>query len=160
MSQTTIHAGHAKLLAELDAAGIAYTVIPHRPTFTAADEAAALGVPASTVAKTIVLNTSDGLVRAVLPASERLDLGKVRDLLGSPEVELATEQHLAGAYPDFDLGAVPPLGGGADAVLIDRRLTESESVLVEAGAHDVSVRLRAGDLVARTRARTADLCSD
>lgn len=160
MSQTTIHAGHAKLLGELDAASIAYTVIPHRPTFTAADEAQALGVPANAVGKTVVLTTPDGLVRAVVPASERLDLRKVRELLASREVELATEQQLAGAYPEFDLGAVPPLGGGQDPVLLDTRLEASESVLVEAGAHDASVRLKTDDLVTHTGARIADLCSD
>jgi Ala-tRNA(Pro) deacylase len=160
MSQTMIHAGHARLLGELDAANIVYAVIPHRPTFTAADEAQALGVPAHAVAKTIVLTTPEGLVRAVLSASERLDLRKVRELLGSREVELATEQQLAGAYPEFDLGAVPPLGGGKDPVLLDTRLEASESVLVEAGAHDVSVRMKTDDLVAHTRASIADLCSD
>jgi Ala-tRNA(Pro) deacylase len=160
MSQTTIHAGHAKLLGELDAADIVYTVIPHRPTFTAADEAQALGVPANAVAKTVVLTTREGFVRAVLPASERLDLRKVRELLATGEVELATEQQLAGAYPEFDLGAVPPLGGGKDPVLLDTRLAASESVLVEAGAHDASVRLETKDLVAHTEARVADLCSD
>lgn len=160
MSQGTVHAGHAKLLGELDAANILYAVIPHRPTFTAADEAKALGVSASAVAKTVVLTTPEGFVRAVLPASERLDLRKVRELLASREVELATEQQLAGAYADFDLGAVPPFGGGIDAVLLDTRLGRSESMLVEAGVHDVSIRVKTDDLVAHTKARIADLCSD
>ena len=160
MSQTTIQAGHPKLLAELDAANIVYAVIPHRPTFTATDEAQALGVPASAVAKTIVLTTSEGFVRAVVPASERLDLRKVRELLDSHEVELATEQQLAGAYPEFDLGAVPPLGGGKDPVLLDKRLGAHESVLVDAGVHNASVRLKTDDLVALTGARIADICSD
>ena len=160
MSQTTIHAGHAKLLDELDAARIVYAVIRHRPTFRAADEAKALGVPAGAVAKTLVLTSPEGLVRAVLPASDRLDLRKVRDLLDSHEVELATEQQLAGAYPEFDLGAVPPFGGCKDPVLLDTRLETSESVLVEAGVHDASVRLRTRDLVAHTGARITDLCRD
>jgi len=160
MPQTNIHAGQAKLLGELDAADVSYVVVPHRPTFTAADEAQALGVPASAVAKTVVLTTPEGFVRAVLPASERLDLRKVRELLASPEVELATEQELAGAYPDFDLGAVPPLGGGNDTVLLDRRLAANESVLVEAGVHDASLRLKRDELAAHTQAKIADLCID
>jgi Ala-tRNA(Pro) deacylase len=160
MPPTTAHAGHPKLLAELDAAGLAYTVIPHRRTETAAAEAEALGVPAGTVAKTIVLGTPDGFVRAVLPASERLDLHKVRDLLAAKDVELATELQLAGAYPDYELGAVPPLGGGDDGVLLDTRLAASETLLVEAGVHDASLRLRTTDLVAHTRASIADLCRD
>jgi len=160
MTETTIHTGHTKLLAELDTAGITYDVIPHRRTETAAEEAQALGVPAGAVAKTIVLTTPEGFVRAVLPASERLDLRKVRDLLATKEVELATEGQLAGAYPDYELGAVPPVGGGDDGVLLDTRLATSETLLVEAGVHDASLRLRTTDLVAHKRASIADLCSD
>jgi Ala-tRNA(Pro) deacylase len=160
MSQTTTHTGHPKLLAELDAAEIGYTVLPHRPTQTAVDEAQALGLPPGQVAKTVVLITADGFVRAVLPGSMRLDLHKVRGLLGTGKVELASEEQLTGAYPDFELGAVPPLGGGKDRVLLDTRLAESETMLVEAGVHDASLRVRTTDLVAYTRASVADLCSD
>jgi prolyl-tRNA editing enzyme YbaK/EbsC (Cys-tRNA(Pro) deacylase) len=96
----------------------------------------------------------------VLPASERLDLRKVRDVLDRSDVELATEAQLSGAYPDYELGAVPPLGGSKDTVLLDARLSGSETVLVEAGSHDASVRLRTDDLVAHTQASVADLCRD
>jgi Ala-tRNA(Pro) deacylase len=159
-SQTSIPAGHPKLLSELDAAEIGYTVIPHRRTETAVEEAEALGVSPDRVAKTIVLSTPAGFVRAVVPASERLDLRKVREVLDTNEVELATEEQLTGAYPDFELGAVPPLGGGEDHVLVDSRLTPHEAVLVEAGAHDASLRLRTSDLIVHTHAAVADLCHD
>ena len=160
MSLIATHTGHAKLLGELDAADIAYTVMPHRRTLRATDEARVLGVPPSAVAKTIVLSTPDGFVRAVLPASEHLDLGKVRDLLGTSEAELATEEQLAGAYPDYELGAVPPFGGGNDRVLLDRRLAASEALLIEAGVHDASVHMATADLAEHTGATTADLCRD
>jgi Ala-tRNA(Pro) deacylase len=160
MTQLTHNAGHAKLLDELDSAHIEYTVLPHRRTLTATDEAQALGVPPSAVAKTIILATPDGFVRAVLAASERLDLHKVRDVLGTNDVELATEVQLSGAYPDYELGAVPPLGGGKDSVLVDWRLAQTEVVLVEAGVHDLSVRLQTQDLVAHTHASIVDLCHD
>ena len=46
---------------------------------------------------------------AVLPASERIDLRKVRELLeGGKSIHLASEDELARDYPDFELGAVPP----------------------------------------------------
>jgi Ala-tRNA(Pro) deacylase len=159
MSHLTTRA-HSKLLDELDVAGIEYTVLPHRRTLTAVDEAHALGVPPSAVAKTIVLAIPDEFVRAVLPASERLDLHKVREVLETDDVGLATEEQLLGAYPDCELGAVPPFGGGIDRVLVDTRLARSDSVLVEAGVHDASVRMKADDLVAHTHAAVVDLCRD
>jgi hypothetical protein len=38
-------------------------------------------------------------VRALIPASGRLDLHKVRAFLGTNNVQLASEETLAGAYP-------------------------------------------------------------
>jgi Ala-tRNA(Pro) deacylase len=149
------------LVRELDRARVPYDLIPHERTMTALAEARAVGAEPQNVAKTVVLESEDGFVRAVLPASERVDLHKVREVLHAREVELATEATLAGAYPDFELGAVPPLGGPTnDPVLVDRRLTTCAAVVFEAGRHDESVRLKPDDLVAVTGATVADICAD
>lgn len=149
------------LIDELERASVAYELIDHARTTTASAEARVLGVAQHEVAKTVVLTTPDGFVRAVLPASDRLDLGKLRGILGTKDVELATEAVLAGAYPEFELGAVPPLtGGDGDRVLVDRRVCENESVVLEAGTHDQSLRLRTSDLVELTGARLVDLAHD
>ena len=138
-----------------------YELIPHRRTQSAAAEARAIGVDPGHVAKTLVLATGAGFVRAVLPASERIDLRKVKGVLGGSDVQLASEHVLAGAYPQFELGAVPPVGGpGHDLVLMDEGLRESEWVVFEAGTHEHSVRLNTADLVSVARARIADICED
>src|SRR5215217_2149564 len=54
-------------LNELDAAGVQYELIPHAHTETAVAEAEAVGVEPAHVAKTIILVTRTGFVRAVLP---------------------------------------------------------------------------------------------
>jgi len=143
----------------LEQASIAYELISHPRTTTARAEARVLGLDADEVAKTVVLTTPNGFVRAVLPASERLDLGKAQTILGTKDVRLATEEALAGAYPDFELGAVPPLAGvGGDRVLLDRKVCERESVVLEAGTHEKSVRLRTEDLVKLSGGQIVDLC--
>jgi Ala-tRNA(Pro) deacylase len=146
-------------LDELDAAHVPYELIPHARTESALDEAETLGVEPWRVGKTIILTTPDGYVRAVLPASRRLDLHKIRELLDT-DVRLATERALAEAYSGFELGAVPPIGGPSDRVLLDGRLCASDSVVVEAGTHDESVRMRSKDLVRITGALLGDLCHD
>ena len=155
-----MHVAPRSLLDQLDSARIAYELIPHRRTLTAEAEADALGVQPCQVAKTIVLTTPAGFVLAVLPAAERLDLHKVRHFLDVKDVELATEQVMAGAYPEFELGAVPPIGGHGDRVLIDIRLCREEFVLVEAGTHEQSLRLKTADLMLLDQARIADLCRE
>jgi len=150
------------LTLELDGAGIAYQLIPHRRTRTAREEAAELGLSGDEVAKTVVLATDSGSVRTVLPATERLDLHKARELLDSGKsTRLATETELAGAYPMFELGAVPPFGGPhGERVIVDRWLAERESIVLEGGAHVWSIRLRMKDLLTLTAARTGDICHD
>jgi Ala-tRNA(Pro) deacylase len=152
-----------ELTTMLDKAGVSYELLPHAHTERAEDEAEALGVAPAEVGKTLVLTTPSGYVRAVLPASARLDFRKVGELLGvgRKRVHLSTEDDLARDYPEFDLGAVPPLGGKrGDRVLVDSQLAERESLVVEAGSHDESVRLATADLVRLTEAEVADICQD
>lgn len=148
----------AELTRELKERDVAFEVLPHAHTERASDEAKVLGVPIGDVGKTLVVVTPEGRARAVVPATERLDLHKVRDALGGgKKVRLATEEELKDAYPMFELGAVPPVGGPRDRVLVDRRLAGRESIVVEAGTHDESVRVRAEDLLRAADAEILDL---
>jgi prolyl-tRNA editing enzyme YbaK/EbsC (Cys-tRNA(Pro) deacylase) len=106
-----------------------------------------------------VLATPAGNVRAVLPASERVDLRKVGDLVGvgGKKVHLVSEADLARDYGEFELGAVPPFGGKADRVIVDARLAGRDSVVLEAGSHERSVRMKAADLVRLTDAQVEDI---
>ena len=143
----------------LEGARVDFDLLEHSHTERAADEAAALGIGPEEVAKTLVLVAPSGNVRAVLAASERIDLHKVAAVLGvgGKRVHLASEDDLARDYPDFELGAVPPFGGRADTVVVDSRLAGRESVVLEAGSHERSVRFKAADLVRLTGAQVADI---
>lgn len=143
----------------LENAGIGYELLPHAHTETALAEAKALGLDPADVAKTLVVKTPEGYVRALLPATERIDLAKLRAVVGGSKkkVHLASEADLRRDYPEFDL-AVPPLGGGrVDRVVVDRRVAERESIVFEAGSHDESIRLKTADLVRSSRADVADI---
>lgn len=151
------------LTSALDGQGVEYEVLPHRHTESALAEAEALGVDPSDVAKTLVVATAEGYVRAVVPASGRLDLRKLRELLGEgkKEVQLASEEDLARDYGEFELGAVPPVSGSRrDPVVIDRRLAGRESLVLEAGSHEESIRIKREDLVRVTGAQVADISED
>lgn len=145
----------------LEREGIGFDLIPHPRTERAVEEAAALGVRTGEVAKTLVVSTPDGYVRAVLPASERIDMHKLRETLeGGKEIRLATEEELERDYPEFELGAVPPFGGRPDRVIVDSRLAARESVVLEAGSHEQSLRLESKDLLLVTAAIVADVSLD
>jgi prolyl-tRNA editing enzyme YbaK/EbsC (Cys-tRNA(Pro) deacylase) len=144
----------------LDDAGVQYDLLTHEHTESAAAEAQALGLPAEDVAKTLIVKTREGYLRVVLSASSRLDERKLRDLTGGrkEDVRLATEDELRSDYPDFDLGAVSPIGGArADPVIVDGRVAARESVVLEAGSHEQSVRVAGADIVRAAGAQVADL---
>jgi len=146
---------------ELDRAGIDFDLIEHHRTETAGDEARAIGVPLDEVAKTIVVASGERFIRAVLPASRRLDLHKVRELLDDNRARLASEEELVLAYPMYELGAVPPFGVPAgDRVLLDRRLAERDSVVLEAGLHSESVRLKTADLLTVSAAEVEEIAEE
>jgi Ala-tRNA(Pro) deacylase len=149
-----------KLTELLEHEGISYERLPHRHTESAGEEAEALGVDPHEVAKTVVLLSGHRFVRAVIPASDRLDVHKLRDLLELHEQpHLAHEEELAAAYPTFELGAVPPVGGPAgDRVVVDRRLADRDTLVIEAGSHEESVRLGTTDLLVLAHAAIGDLC--
>jgi Ala-tRNA(Pro) deacylase len=98
-----------------------------------------------------------------VPASDRLDERKLRDITdgSKKEVHLASEDELRRDYPDFDLGAVPPVGGARrDPVIVDRRVKARASVVLEAGSHEQSVRVASDDLVRAAGAEVADICKE
>jgi Ala-tRNA(Pro) deacylase len=143
---------------ELDCAHLDYDVIEHRRTEPASEEARTIGVRPEHVAKTVVLAADRRYVRAVLPASQRLDMHKVRHVLGDTHARLATECELAIAYPMYELGAVPPFGAPAgDRILFDRGLTECDSIVLEAGSHNASIRMRTTDALSLAQAEIEDI---
>jgi Ala-tRNA(Pro) deacylase len=151
------------LMSVLDEAGVEYELLAHEHTETAVDEARALGISPDEVAKTLVVESPSGYVRAVLPASERLDTNKLAEVLGErhKSVHLAPEEALARDFSEFELGAVPPVGGSqAGRVVVDRCLAERDRVVLEAGSHDESLRLAAADLVRVADAQVADIHAD
>ena len=150
------------LTRRLEEAGAPYELLPHAHTESAVAEAKALGVAPDDVAKTLVVSTAEGYLRAVLPASERIDLRKLREIRGGSktQVQLASEDDLRRDYPEFELGAVPPVGGRSDPVVVDSRVTRRDSVVIEAGSHDQSVRIPTDDLLRVAAASVADICED
>jgi Ala-tRNA(Pro) deacylase len=146
----------------LDDAGVQYELVSHAHTESAAAEADVLGVSPDDVAKTLVLATPDGYLRAVVPASCRIDIRKLADVegVGRKKVHFASEDDLRRDYPDFELGAVPPLGGRGDPVVVDAQLASRDAIVLEAGSHEQSVRLSGRELVRAANAEVADICRD
>jgi len=154
-------AGLAAVTAFLERRGVPYEVVEHARTQTAADEARVAGMAPGDVAKTVVLQDADGLRLAVIPASERLDMHKVKETLDSRGVRLVTEQEMAERLEGIEVGAVPPFGAMFDALeLVDERLLDHDRILCSGGDHEHALLVDPRDVVRAGEARVADLCED
>ncbi len=142
----------------LDDQGLTYEVVCHDETFSTTAEARAVGVIASHVAKTLVIKTGEGDVLVVLPASERLDIHKLRDIIGDNHARLATEDEMNTEFPDLDLGAVPPLGELFGApVYLDQELEQATEIIFAGGTHRDSIKMSGEDFLKLTRPEVVDL---
>jgi prolyl-tRNA editing enzyme YbaK/EbsC (Cys-tRNA(Pro) deacylase) len=147
----------------LEAIGIPFEVVEHEQAFGAAPEASAAGIRPENAAKSVLLHDGEGYRLVVVQASDRVDLGKVRDLLeiSRAQLRLVTEDEMSADLPDFELGAIPPLGELLPAPeIVDRRLLDHDRVLCNGGDHTHSVLLDPNDIVRASGAQVADVCQD
>jgi Ala-tRNA(Pro) deacylase len=155
----SVHAGLAAVTAFLEGEGIGYEVVEHEPTQSAAAEARAAGMPPANVAKTVVLSDEDGLRLAVIPASERLDMRKVKHALGSRGLRMVTEREMATQLDPIEVGAVPPFGAMFDALeLLDERLLDHDRILCSGGDHEHAIVVDPRDVRQAGKALVADIC--
>jgi len=160
MTSTAEAHGITAVTAFLESEGIGYEVLEHRPTFSAAAEARASGAEPREAAKTLALHDRGGYRMAVIPASHRLDLHRIRDLLdATSHLRLASEEELERDFPMFDVGAMPPLGPMMPMPeIVDVHLLYHERIVCAGGDHKHSLRLDPRDLVRLCEPRVASLC--
>jgi len=68
----------------LDSEGVAYDVVSHPRTTTSVGSAHAAHVPVDQVAKPVVMRHGLGYVLAVVPGTQRVELGTLQSILDKP----------------------------------------------------------------------------
>jgi Ala-tRNA(Pro) deacylase len=120
----------------LDQERITYEVREHPVAYTAQEIAALAHVAGRRMAKVVMALAGEDLVMLVLPAAHRVSLEKLASALGGPKVRLAHEEEFTPAFPDCDVGAMPPFGNLYGLpVYVDSALAEDETIVSQAGTH-------------------------
>ena len=131
-----------KLREFLDSHNTKYVAIAHSPAYTAHEVAASAHIPGKELAKTVIVKIDGKPTMAVLPASDRVDLDRLKEVAGASTVELASEQDFGGLFPECDVGAMPPFGNLYDMdVFVAASLAEDEDIAFNAGSHTELIRL-------------------
>ncbi|MEO6264545.1 MAG: YbaK/EbsC family protein [Luteimonas sp.] len=126
----------------LDARNGHYTTLTNARAITAQETADAAHVGSEHFAKTVMLKIDGQLAMMVMPAAYRVELVRLSRALGGHEVELAQESEFKDAFPDCELGAMPPFGNlYGMPVFVDARLAAQPEIAFNAGSHTDAVRM-------------------
>ena len=121
--------------------GAHFDVIEHVRTTSSLETSEVARVPGDRLAKTVLLGDEDRYLLAVIPATHRLEISKLSELV-KHRLELISESEMAGAFSDCEVGAMPPLGEayGIDT-WVDPSLLEQPEVYFESGDHCALIRM-------------------
>lgn len=148
----------SKLREFLDSRNVKYLVISHSIAYTAQGIAALVHLSGKKLAKTVIVKIDGVLAMAVVPASAHVDLDLLRSAIGASVLEIATEQEFKNAFPDCEIGAMPPFGNLYDMpVYADATLARHEEITFNAGTHRELMRLAWADMVRLVEPQIVDL---
>lgn len=126
----------------LDSHQVKYSTIKHSPAYTAQEIAAVTHIPGEELAKSIIVKLDGKMVMVVLPASQRINFNRLKQVTKAKSVELASEREFEELFPDCQLGAMPPFGNLYDMeVFVDESLAGDEKIAFNACNHHELMRL-------------------
>ena len=126
----------------LDESHAPYATLTHDRAVTAHDTAGTMRIGRHLFAKTVMLKVDGKLTMMVMPAAYRIDLTRLSRALGGPLVELAEESEFKDAFPDCEVGAMPPFGHlYGMPVYVDSRLAHQTEIAFNAGSHTEALRM-------------------
>lgn len=138
-------------LAYLDKAKIKYKIVRHKTVYTAHDAAQTMRVKLGEIAKTLVIKADKIYLLAVLPASQRIDLGKLKKIVKAKKIEIAKEGVMKKIFK-IKPGAITPFGEIYKVpVYIDRAMLRAKKVIAGAGTFEESVVMTAKNFLKATK---------
>jgi Ala-tRNA(Pro) deacylase len=150
----------ARLKDYLDEQRVPYATVRHSPTYSAQSTAAVTHTPGKELAKTVLLRLDGELAMAVVPASHRVELERLREAAGAEAVELATEREFKDRFPDCELGAMPPFGNlYGIPVYVSELLEQDTEISFNACSHSELMRLSYRDFKRLVKPRVVTLVS-
>lgn len=139
-----------KLLSYLDKAKIGYKIVRHKTVYTAYDAAQTLGVKLGEIAKTLVIKADKIYLLAVLPASHKLDLGKLKKVVKAKKIEIAKEGVMEKIFK-IKPGAITPFGQIYKVpVYVDKSMLKVKQITAGAGTFEESVVMTAKNFLKAT----------
>ena len=136
---------------------VAYQIQHHPQAYTAQQIAECEHISGKKVAKSVVVLADNIKVLLVLPASQRVNLDKVRTELGAQNVILAHEEEFRSSFPDCEVGSMPPFGNlYSIPVCVETSLTRQENIVFPIGTHTETMSLKYADFERLVQPKVAE----
>jgi Cys-tRNA(Pro) deacylase len=153
-----VHRNVARVTEAAERAGLA--IEPREfgeSTRTAAEAAAAIGVPVGAIVKSLVFGVDDEVVVALVSGDNALDEAKLAAAAGGGRAH-RVDADTVRAATGYPVGGVPPFGHATELrVFVDEDLLAYEEVWAAAGTPHVNFAAAPKDLVRVTGGAVADL---
>jgi len=138
----------------LDEAHVDYTHLTHDHVHTSADAALIRGTNIEDAAKALILKTefkdetgskTFNFIQVVIPANMRIDLKKLKIILDSKNVSLASPDEVL-ERTGCTVGSVPPFGKLFNIPMyMDESILKKDFIVFSAGTHNDSIQMKAQD---------------
>jgi len=136
--------------------GLRFDVLSHPHSHSSMDTAHLARIPASSLAKSVVLEDDHGYLMAVLPSTQHVQLGILSRVMHR-ELRLATESELSELFGDCEAGAVPPLGAVYGMrMIVDESLANEDEIYFEAGDHEKIIQMSRSDFMTMMEMENAE----
>jgi Cys-tRNA(Pro)/Cys-tRNA(Cys) deacylase len=148
--------GRERVLADAAARGIDVEFVERQAAGSLEEAAALLGLPASSVTKTLVVKRHDGdFLFVLVPGDRQISWGKLRAVVGVNKLKLP-EASVAFEATGYERGTIVPLGSTtAWPVYADSRV--NGRIALGAGEHGVSAMVDSAQLIGALGAVVADI---
>jgi prolyl-tRNA editing enzyme YbaK/EbsC (Cys-tRNA(Pro) deacylase) len=140
----------------LDSNSAKFQHLEHRVVYTAYDTANTLKKELHQVAKNLLIVADKAYIIAIVPASMRIDLKKLKKALKAKKLSIPNEQVMVKVFK-VKPGAMTPFGGLHKAeVWVDKGLLKAKEIILNAGTFSDSVAMKAKDFVILEKAKLAN----
>jgi Cys-tRNA(Pro) deacylase len=148
--------GRERVAADAEARGIDIEFVEREAAGSLEEAAELLGIPASSIVKTLVVKRHDGaFLFALVPGDRQISWAKLRAVVGVNKLKLP-EASVALDATGYERGTIVPLGSTtAWPVYADSRI--AGRIALGAGEHGLSAFVDAAALIAGLGATVADI---
>ncbi|MFC1670191.1 aminoacyl-tRNA deacylase [Spirochaetota bacterium] len=125
---------------------INFDVIPHPLAYSAQMTAHTAHVPGKEMAKTVIVKVDGEMKMVVLTANQRVNFTLLKNVYRTNDISLAKESDFIAAFPDCEMGAMPPFGNlyGMEEIVSEELSMDSE-IVFNAGTHTELIKMKFED---------------